>query len=85
MIEWVCDSCGQRVEHEDVNPPIGWSTVTARVTQRAEEGRGNTEWETDRVLLCNRGCGTGSGNALEAKALKILRAGFDSKPRPTNS
>ena len=76
MIMWVCDSCGATVEHEESNPPPGWAMVRAFVTWRNDEDDGNHEWTSSAVCLCNKGCKTGSGNALEARAVKILSAGF---------
>lgn len=82
MIEWVCDSCGERVEHEDPNPPKEWAAVKVIVSWPAENG--NNEYESDQLTFCNKGCRTGSGGTLEARAMKILREGFDSRPRPSN-
>jgi hypothetical protein len=73
---WVCDSCGATVEHEDGNPPPGWAAVRAFVTWRNDDDDGNSEWTSSAVTLCDKGCRTGSGNALEARSVKILRAGF---------
>lgn len=78
MIMWVCDSCGASVEHEDGNPPAGWAQVRAFVTWRNDEDNGNQEWTSAGVTLCDKGCRTGSGQALESRSLKILRAGFAS-------
>jgi hypothetical protein len=75
---WVCDSCGEKIEHEDINPPPGWAQVRAFVTWRNDEDAGNSEWTSAGVTLCNKGCRTGSGDALEARSLKILREGFAS-------
>lgn len=77
MITWVCDSCGHTIEHEeDGNPPPGWATVRAFVTWRNDGDNGNHEWTSSAITLCGKGCKTGSGNALEARSVKILRAGF---------
>ncbi len=84
MIEWICDSCGERLEHEDPNPPPGWATVKAVVAWRDNDDDGSSEYESAQIVLCNKSCRTGSGAALEARSVKILRNGFDSKSRAAN-
>ena len=50
--------------------------VRAFVTWRNAEDDANHEWTSSAITLCDKGCKTGSGNALEARSVKILRAGF---------
>jgi hypothetical protein len=82
MIEWVCDSCGERREHEDLSPPVGWSAVKLTISRRNKVDDGCLEWESDQITLCNKlSCSRESGEALTDKAAQLLRAAVDAHPK----
>jgi hypothetical protein len=76
MIMWVCDGCGKSVEQSDINAPDDWATIKTVIGMRTGDDGTSSEWENDHAAaLCNI-CRGGSGQALEVRAERILRAGF---------